>query len=83
MKLCDAKALTVTRFKWLKPHFLNPCLQPPIEGLSMKAVKAHDSDCDLWLRLWLSCASVEVDLEKVRNCQSHLGCSNLDFGQVV
>lgn len=63
------KALTATRFKWLIPHFLNPYLQPPLEGVS---VKAHESDCDLWLRLWLSCASVEVDSEKVRRANRAL-----------
>ncbi|KIM44888.1 hypothetical protein M413DRAFT_442856 [Hebeloma cylindrosporum] len=61
------EALTSTRFKWLIPHFLNPCLQPPLAGASVRAAKAHESDCDLWLRLWLSCASVEVDPEKWSN----------------
>jgi len=62
-----------TRFKWLIPHFLNPCLQPPPRGASVKAVKVYESDCDLWLRLWLSCASVEVEPEKVKVASHVLG----------
>lgn len=47
----------------------------------MKAIKANEIDCDLWLGLWLSCASVEVDSEKVRIAKHALDVVTKGFAQ--
>ncbi|KAF9470652.1 hypothetical protein BDN70DRAFT_998869 [Pholiota conissans] len=51
-----AQALTAVHFKWIIRPFMKPYLQPPSGNTSRQC---HEAECDRWLRLFLSCTSLE------------------------
>ncbi|KAF8972633.1 Mus7/MMS22 family-domain-containing protein [Flammula alnicola] len=58
-------ALETTRFRWIIRPFLSPCLQPPPDGVPRKL---HEGECDMWVRLWLCCGSLEPQEDKWSTC---------------
>lgn len=57
------QALKSVQFRWTVPPLLAPYLKPPDDGILKKA---HESDCDKWIRLFLCCTALEPQDEKVR-----------------
>ncbi len=56
------QALKSVKFRWTVYPLLDPCLKPPADDDSKKA---HESDCDKWIRLFLCCMALESQAGRV------------------